>query len=453
MKNGRVVGLILLGLLLFVPAGLGLVCANTPPPPPGDSGVTGKYVGSQRCSQCHFNTHNDWLTTKHAGALDTLEAIGQGSNAACLGCHTVGFGDDGGYINRQTTNALAGVGCESCHGAARSHVDNVSDESLRPPLDIAATICGKCHTSNSHPTFDQWQSSKHSLVVESLANSFAGGSQFNSCGECHSGDYRFIVLQEGETVGDDYLLGVAREDMNAIACATCHDPHRRTGNAPFADAGRDYQLRFPAVAYPVATSTLAAATDETRFNLCGQCHHSRSATWQDTSRPPHRSVQSNIYVGEMPVPTGYPALVFSENSPHALVQGQCTTCHMHRQDFMSEVAPPISGHTFEVNYAGCVTSGCHPSADSAQALAQSLARTVNDLANDVYTRLGNPATWEYSSNGGPDSAGQAGISVETKQIRFLYYYAVYDGSGGVHNPGYVKALLNRAREILTSTGR
>lgn len=453
MPNWRRIGLLLLGAVVFTPAGFGLTCLIPTPPPPGDSGVTGKYVGSQRCSQCHFNRHSEWNLTKHAGALDSLEAIGQGSNPDCLACHTVGYNEVGGYVNRQTTNVLAGVGCESCHGAAREHVNNVADESLRPPLNIAATVCGKCHTTSSHPTFDQWQSSKHALVTESVANSFTSGSQFNSCGECHSGDYRFLVLHEGETVGNDHLLGVAREDMNAVACATCHDPHKRTGNAPFADTGRDYQMRFPGVAYPVATNTLAAATDETRFNLCGQCHHSRSNTWQDTSRPPHHSVQSNVYVGEMPVPDGFPALVFSVNSPHALVQNQCTTCHMHRQDFMSEVAPPLSEHTFEVNYAGCVASGCHPSAGSAQALAQSLSRTVNDLAGDVYTRLGDPTTWEYTSNGGPDSAGQAGISNETKQIRFLYYYAIYDGSGGVHNPNYVKALLNRAREILTSTGR
>ena len=57
------------------------------PPGSGNSGLTGKYVGAERCSQCHARVHEMWGETLHAKALETLEAIGQGSNAACLGCH------------------------------------------------------------------------------------------------------------------------------------------------------------------------------------------------------------------------------------------------------------------------------------------------------------------------------------------------------------------------------
>lgn len=446
-----------LSLCVLLPAGLGLLCPPPGPLPPGNSGLTGKFIGSERCSQCHSNTHQNWLATLHAGALTTLEEAGQGENAQCLGCHTVGFGEEGGFVNRATTDALAGVGCESCHGPSRDHVENVADESLRPPLSISATICGRCHTGEHHPTFEQWQQSGHALVTESLASSFSQGNQLSSCGTCHSGDYRFLAIQEGQSVPGDLLSGKSREEMNAITCATCHDPHERTGNAPFADDGRDYQLRYDEVSYPVATNTLAATTDPTRFNICGQCHHTRSSTWQDTSRPPHHSVQSNVYVGEMPVPDGTSPLTLSVNSPHALVREQCSSCHMHREDFMSEVAPAISGHTFEVNFAGCVASGCHPAAGNAQALATSLKNSVQTLLDDVKSRLGDPATWEYSCCGGP-SDGQpiAGTTDERdtlKKIRFLYYYALYDGSYGVHNPGYTRNLLLTAQTLLTSIGR
>lgn len=447
-----------LSICILATNAFGLLCFVEPgPPPPGNSGVTGKYVGSERCSQCHFNTHQSWVGTLHAGALTTLEEIGQGSNAECLGCHTVGFGEDGGYVNRATTDLLGSVGCESCHGPGRDHVDNVADVSLRPPVDIGAAVCGRCHTGAHHPTFEQWQQSGHALVTESLANSFSQSSSLNNCGVCHSGDYRFLAIDEGETVPADLLQGKTRAEMNAITCATCHDPHMRTGNAPFADSGRDYQLKFAEVAYPTATNTLAAATDPARFNLCGQCHHTRSSTWQDTSRPPHRSVQSNVYVGEMPVPDGTAALTLSVNSPHALVREQCASCHMHREDFMSELAPAISGHTFEVNFAGCVGSGCHPAAENAQALAATLKNSVQALLDDIRNRLGDPATWEYSCCGGP-SDGQpiAGTTDERdtlKKVRWLYYYALYDGSHGVHNPDYTRNMLLTAQSLLTSIGR
>ena len=173
-------------------------------PPTGNSGLTGKYVGSARCSLCHVNTHTSWSGTLHATALESLEAIGQGTNAACVGCHTVGFGESGGFVDRATTNALAGVGCESCHGAGGDHVANIEDESLRPPKNIAASVCGVCHTDDHHPTFDDWSLSKHATIQPTLVEEFADGTNANSCGLCHSGDV-FVAKLNGEVVMKDEL--------------------------------------------------------------------------------------------------------------------------------------------------------------------------------------------------------------------------------------------------------
>ena len=63
------------------------------------------------------------MTTNHESAWDTLNGIGNGDNAFCLGCHTVGFGDpdDDGYLTGGTTPQFEGVQCENCHGAAAAH--------------------------------------------------------------------------------------------------------------------------------------------------------------------------------------------------------------------------------------------------------------------------------------------------------------------------------------------
>src|SRR6185503_11072900 len=112
----------------------------------------------------------------------------------CLACHTVGYGKSGGFMNRATTNSLAGVQCENCHGPGGAHASNVADESLRPPIDIGAGICGQCHIDSHHPNYEDWQMSKHAAVEPELVPKFASGSSLNSCGKCHSGDYFYHAI-------------------------------------------------------------------------------------------------------------------------------------------------------------------------------------------------------------------------------------------------------------------
>ena len=419
----------------------------------GDSGVTGKFVGAARCAQCHKSTHEDWTGTLHAQALETLEAIGQGANGDCLGCHTVGFGQEGGFVNRATTNSLAGVQCENCHGAG---LDHVSDPLVvKPEIDISADVCGACHQGSRHPNFEQWSEALHSQINETVtADLLEGGSFVNNCGRCHSGDVFYSVIIKQETVPEDAFVGMNPEDLNPITCAICHDPHARTGNAAAPDTDRDYQLRFRQSVSPTPSNTIEDATNPERFNLCGQCHHSRGRTWQATTRGPHHSNQVNIYVGEMPLPDEEDEpLVLSRVSVHSFATEQCSTCHMYRQDFESEEAPAISGHNFTVNNAGCATSGCHPNTDAAVAAQATLQAEVQARLDDIADRLGDPSTWQFTSDGGPDEAGQALLSNEVKQIRFLYSYALVDGSLGVHNPDYVRSILDKAEELLDGIGQ
>ncbi len=465
----RAIGLTRPALGMFVVCALmtqpGMMCEpqamNGDAPEPGNDGVTGKYVGSFRCSQCHSIFHTNWQGTLHSRALEALEAIGQDKNAECLGCHTVGYGEEGGFVDRATTNVLAGVGCESCHGAGRAHVDNVNAVELRPPTDISAAVCGRCHTGAHQPNFEQWGASKHAVVTEGPAASFTAGSSLNSCGVCHSGDFRYLAFVRGESVPNDYLMDVPREEMNAIVCANCHDPHQRTGNAAFAEPGRDYQLRYRQVAYPVPSNSIEDATNPERFNICGQCHHSRGRTWVDTSRGPHYSLQANVYAGEMPVPADTSPLVPTVNSVHALAPEQCATCHMYREDFQSEQSPAISGHFFTIHYNGCMGMfggvGCHPSPANAQALAAGLkSGYVVPGLDAIEAALEDWATtnhadanyWKYTSDGGPNAAGQAGIPNNIKKARFLWHYVHNDGSYGVHNPDYTKAMINEAMSQL-----
>jgi len=451
---------------LFVPvltmAMNGTNCGVGPTLPPitGDSGLTGKYVGAERCSQCHNNVHADWKQTLHAGALETLEAIGQDKNAACLGCHTVGYGDTGGYQSRALTNSLAGVQCENCHGPGGEHAANVNDEALRPKIDISASVCGTCHTGDHHPNFEDWQMSKHAAVNPELVTRFAAGNSLQSCGKCHSGDYFFNAVIKGESIPDNYLQGKTSEQMAGITCAICHNPHARTGNAVMPDTDRDYQLRYKQVTFPAPSNSLADAQDPTRFNICGQCHHARNNVWTDTARDPHPSDQANVFFGEMPLPVAFPEpIVPNRASVHLNAAEQCSTCHVARKPFEEGIAPAVSGHTFEINFLGCVS--CHGSVDVSKAKLAALEAEMEfrlGLVEDALNAWSARSTalcsafahtgpcWEFTSEGGMNSAGQAKIPDGIKKARYILYYVKAGGGNGAHNPDYVREALILAEE-------
>ena len=442
-------------LVVLAASGL-LIVAGCPTTPvdgqTGNSGVTGQYVGSERCSQCHVNLHTAWSKTLHAGALKTLEDAEQDTNSACLPCHTVGYGKSGGFIDRATTNVLADVGCECCHGPARDHVDNVNDRSKDPSVTIASSLCGTCHTGSHHPTIDEWEESSHATVLETVAEELVAGDAngVQNCGVCHSGDVNYAKVIMEDEIADDAFVGMDVEDLNGITCAICHDPHAKTNNAADPDEGRDFQLRYAEIASPTATNTIVAATDTTRFNLCGQCHHSRGRDWSSTSRGPHHSVQVNMLIGEMPVPVGTSALVPSKPSVHGFAPEQCSTCHMYRQDFESEEAPAIAGHTFQTDFDSCTTA-CHfihSTKTQAEGAMNTLKQGIQDRLDKIEERLDDWGDWKYSAEGGP--ADQSGIPDEIKKVRFLKAYVESDGSLGMHNPGYIADILTEAENLLTS---
>jgi hypothetical protein len=118
--------LVLAGAVAFVLGGA---------PAPARTAQVG-FLGHQEqkgCAKCHEDQYKSWLKTKHAKAMESLEA---GKNAGtkrkakldpnkdytadekCVKCHVTGL-DKGGYQigNARAERAFSGVGCETCHGA------------------------------------------------------------------------------------------------------------------------------------------------------------------------------------------------------------------------------------------------------------------------------------------------------------------------------------------------
>ncbi len=122
------------------------------------------YAGAQACQGCHAQAFWVWSQSAHANAYARLQQVGKAFDADCIACHTVGFDTPGGFVDRVGTPELAGVQCESCHDAARSHAE--SNGARRVPTTGASRsqMCAQCHVRKHSPSFDlerYWQRVAH----------------------------------------------------------------------------------------------------------------------------------------------------------------------------------------------------------------------------------------------------------------------------------------------------
>ena len=403
------------------------------------------YVGSQACTECHQSIHDTVMGTQHAQAFAALKQIHQDGNPSCLPCHTVGYGNPTGFTSAAATPQLEGVQCENCHGPAGNHAANPDDPTARPRLEIAATVCGGCHTGSHQPTFEEWKSSPHVGVVEDMNAS----SRIDSCGRCHSGSARWSMLEGKPLPVGDANLG--------IQCINCHEPHSKTANP--------HQLLNPVAStndYFLTTSDVFTNKYDPNINVCAQCHNHRGASWTSSSRPPHHSLQYNMLLGTV-------GLLTSGATPHQpashalLIQNQCAGCHMQSTNYVNESLPAVTGHSFQVQtFDSC--RACHPLPEQ---LAQFTTTAISNQVQSIKTQLNlwastkapaslqtkyGSSAWEYTNPGdlspggpGPSSSEQALIPVNIQKARFNLYLVLYDGSYGVHNAGFAVTLLDAAQ--------
>ena len=457
------------------------------------SGPAPHYLGSQSCTECHGPIQTTVLQTAHAKAFTAANFVAAGgpTNAACLPCHTVGYGVPTGFSSLAKTPLLANVQCENCHGPAANHAASENDPTVRPRADIAATVCGGCHSVRSAacsnpPTYEEWSSSGHAAVVpEVLQTMGASTNSLRTCGVCHSGSARLAMIR-----GLDPAATLTTDFNVPITCAVCHNPHQ-TNAAPD-------QLRNPVFstnAFHLTSAdvaTVSAFTNQYRtnvaINLCGQCHNDRGASWQDTARAPHHSGQYNFLLGSvgelLSGPStfhpgshaGLPASAIYSLSGTFRLTNQCADCHMQSDSRQGD------SHTFAVG-ADTVCFECHitpPELLEQFYLTPSISNHVTTLLTSLNrwaeaaartnALLAAPGVvaWEYTVPGGLmwqtngagqvinwsldqpvtfqglSSALQTNVPPQVKRARFNLYLVLNDGSWGVHNPTLALDLLTAA---------
>ena len=147
------------------------------------------YAGSEACADCHTAATDVYVNTPHSHATATLVRLDppRHYDPECLSCHATGwepqkyFPFTSGYLGLEDTPAMAGNGCENCHGPAARHVAaengeiDVDDEGLaqlRAALHLelvenegnkegqefengkVVQMCVQCHDLDNSPDFD-----------------------------------------------------------------------------------------------------------------------------------------------------------------------------------------------------------------------------------------------------------------------------------------------------------
>ena len=415
------------------------------------SGPAPNYAGLQRCAECHSPILSTESHTLHAGTFTNAAFIAAGgqTNASCLPCHTVGYGLPTGFVSLALTPKLANVQCENCHGPAANHLANPSDPTLVPRVEVAATVCGGCHTGAEHPQYDEWKTSEHTEVISNLNAT----TQIDACGRCHSGSARLCLIKgEALPVGDANL---------GIQCITCHDPHQTNSGAPS-------QLRYPIATtndYFMPTNGTFASHYNPNINVCAQCHNHAGASWTNSASAPHLSPQYNMLLGT--VGELDPGQSHYQPGGHGIqLTNQCVACHMQSSPYVSQAIPAKTGHTFTMNsYNVCLQ--CHPFPElMVQFEQRSVSNRVQELKLELnywaqnkapaalWASYGNRA-WEYTTPGslspggpGPNAAEQRLISTNIQKARYDLYLVLSDGSLGVHNPKYIGILLDDANDFI-----
>lgn len=132
------------------------------------------YVGNDLCKNCHQTAWASWSKSRHAHAWQTLVDAEQDPKRygwpvtaypECVGCHTVGYGQETGFVSFDATPQLADVGCERCHGPGSDHLATGGKTKLGIIGGVAASVsCTQCHDFEQSPNFvygEKWKLIEH----------------------------------------------------------------------------------------------------------------------------------------------------------------------------------------------------------------------------------------------------------------------------------------------------
>lgn len=451
-----------------------------------------EYVGSQACLGCHADRWSSWAGSKHAGMVTQVkttadipgwdkateeqkaeiikadyvvsggrfvarnketgkleflkyewnhdegywfdyDAPGTKWQDNCMGCHVTG------NIKAGTANVTNefGIGCESCHGPGRDHIQNKGDIS-KITMSASADVCGQCHNSGykmadnrwimgykpnmkltdvkgiimpaldpnktatlgHHKTYNEWLVSGHGpkAVADLKSNDHASAA----CYACHT--------QEGLSAkqgGKEFKLD-KEADYVAISCVSCHRPHG-----------------------------LGKAGDEK--TLCTQCHNGSLAagTSVKPGATPHHPMKE-FFEG-----WGAAGGITSNGNFHKEVT--CQECHMANNNHLMQVVNPNAKDLDAHSNDACTKCHKDSTRESRGAYMEMWIETTTAKLTQLHADLD---VIDAAVKDGTTLSTDAKLKYDTAKTNILFVEA--DGSKGAHNFDYAQKILSAAGKDLAA---
>jgi len=281
--------------------------------------------------------------------------------------------------------------------------------------EMGDLTCTECHDDSTLITGKRtaWETSLHG---SGTAAAYAGTRP--ACAGCHSGG----TFQEMVRAG---LLPEEVEDASGEAthqdCRTCHQIHV-TGT------GADWALETtdPVVMYAFEEGTVY---DGGQGNLCGRCHQPRREIAEadadgnievsSTHWGPHHGPQTAVLLGI----GGAGEVEGSPAAHYSMVEDTCVACHLVEDN-----------HTFAPDVAAC--QECHSGMEGFDDTG--LQTEVLEQLEKLEGLLVAKGMWDHEE----DHPVVGFYPAAEAQAMWNYIFISHeDESKGVHNPAYVRGLL------------
>ena len=329
--------------------------------------------------------------------------------------------------------------------------------------------CGTCHTSdNDTALFVNARSLQYASSGHQTGTAWARNN--TTCAGCHTTE-GFLERARGGFVTQlvkDYFNGTPPN------CFTCHSPHMK-GSFKMRDSSA------------VKIKSFVAGAPDFNFdfgesNMCVKCHSTRETSpltpVPDPTKTaatdsivitssrfyPHYGVQGQMLMGKGGFEfAGYSYPSSSHTSLTTSKTLQCSDCHMATPTVVAEGKAVAGGHTLKmgyfssstdtigsVNVAGCRTSGCH-SDITANTMTRTDFKKYRTAQQNLTAGLDSLKILLVAKNWLVASTNLANASTSKPLVikpayksgaLFNYFFLEHEGSHGIHNTKYAKAILD-----------
>ena len=381
------------------------------------------YWGNNKinCGTCHSAVVEKWSETTHSWAQDSLKAI---LGYSCLSCHNTGWdentsnygadeyvteGADDSYTisDKANFNRVTNVQCETCHGPLGKEDRTFlgfAEHQEAAVIDYAAENCGVCHEESHHPTYSNWKASLHAVAKKtSIPGAFDFIASDPNCSACHTAEGFLQFIEQDEWIPNVQAPGESGHD---ITCAACHDPHSHE------TAG---QLRLP------------------KAQICVKCHNPEYNPAEIREPDGSEVHHSTAFMFEGKGGYEYGGYEYASSGHKFTVTDQCVTCHVFKTDFQQgpPEIPAYTGHTFTPQLESCVN--CHQDFSPADSSFdyRGIQTQIRGLLDQLHGLLAAASSVDSTTSA-------------FYRAKFNYDFVHSEGSDGIHNTKYAKALLESA---------